>query len=264
LLAQADGTVPPLVRAKAEVAAGRLSWCQDRDGDALRHYQAALIVYEALEMPERVGIVEGLMGFAERSNGDNTAARARFERARGIADRHDSERLRILVVNGLASIAADEGDLASARRGKESSLQSARAVGDQFLVALMAASLGKVCYQTGDYQAARMYVRESLAISRELGNKWVVPYAIELLADICAHEKDTQKSVRLYGAASAQREALAMSFSVTDRLPHEQALDRLRQQLPHEAFDREWQSGRALDLRASVELALQDGHMKQS
>jgi tetratricopeptide (TPR) repeat protein len=258
LLAMIDATVPPLVRAKAEVAAGRLSWCQDRDGDALEHYRAALQIYTALEMPERIGVVEGLMGFAERSNGNNTAARAHFERAGTLANTLGSERIRIMVLNGLASIKADEQDYALARRDKELSLISARAIGDQWLVALMAGSLGRVCHQAGDYQAARRYLRESLAISRGLGNKWVVPHVLELLADICAKENDPQRSVRLYGAASAQREALAMSLPVTDRLPHDESLKRLHRLLPNGAFENEWQRGRSLDFVSSIELALHD------
>jgi predicted ATPase/class 3 adenylate cyclase len=258
LLAKADDRLAPLIRAKAELGAGRLSWCQDRDADALKHYHAALSLYEQLQQTERVGIVEALIGFAERSNGNCTAARAHFERARNIAERVSSERTALMAMNGFASIAADEGDYVTARRDKERSLASAQTLGDQAIVALIAASLAKVCYDQGDYSAARKHMRESLAISRELGNKWVVPYAIELLAEIYARENEVQKAVRLYGAASAQREALAMSSSVLEGPSYQRALDRLHQLIPEETYQQEWQKGRSLDLKTSLELAMQD------
>jgi hypothetical protein len=101
-------------------------------------------------------------------------------------------------------------------------------------------------------------MRESLTISRELGNKWVVPFAIEVLGEICAKENEARKAVRLYAAASAQREALAMSFSVMERTPYQQALSRLQGMISSESFESEWQKGRSLDFQASVELAIGD------
>ncbi len=212
LLAKTDDTMDPLVRAKAEVGAGRLSWCQDRDADALRHYHTALAIYEAARMTEQIGSVEALLGFAERSNGNGSAGRAHFERAKAIGEEQHLARVTAMAMHGLASLAADDGDFIRARQDKEKGLISARASGDEWVVALIAASLGKDCFGQGDFVAARKFLRESLAISRDLGNKWVVPYAIELLGDICANESEAQKAVQLYGAASAQREALGCPF----------------------------------------------------
>jgi predicted ATPase/class 3 adenylate cyclase len=263
LLAGADDSIDPVVRAKAEVGAGRLSWCQDRDADALRHYRSALVIYEEARMMEQIGLVEALLGFAERSNGNSAAGRAHFERAKAIAEGQRSEGVMVMAVNGLASLAADEGNFVHARHEKEQSLVSARTLGDQWVVALVAASLGKVCIGQGDFVAARKFMRQSLAISRDLGNKWVVPYAVELLGDICANENQPRKAVQLYGAASAQREALAMSFSVMERNPYQHALDRLRRLVASQVFESEWQKGRSLDFKASIELAMEDAPTKQ-
>jgi predicted ATPase/class 3 adenylate cyclase len=264
LLAQAVPSVDPLVRAKAEVGAGRLAWCQDRDADAIGHFGTALAIYENARALPQIGFVEALLGFAERSNGNHPKARNHFDRSRAIAEEQHSERVISMAVNGLASLAADEGKLTLARQEKEASLISARAVGDLWLIALIAASLGKVCYEQGDFEAARKFTRESLAISRDLGNKWVVPHAIEMLGDIHAHEGEAPKAVQLYGAASAQRESLAMVLSVMERNPYQKALDRLHELVPDQVFASEWAKGRSLNFKASIDLALEEAPERSS
>jgi len=256
LLARAGQTIAPAIRAKAELGAGRLSWCQDRDTDALRHYRAAQSLYQNLGMAEQVGFIEAVIGFAERSNGNREAARTHFDRAKDFASEQHSERIMTMAVNGLVSLAADKGDFADARQEKESSLASARTLGDQWIVALIAASLGKVCFGQGDLTAAREFTRESLVLSSDLGNKWMVPYAIELLADICVSESVVNVAVQLYGAASAQREALALAFSATELTPYQKSLDRLHELIPAGTFDEEWQKGRSLGIQAAIELAM--------
>ena len=257
LLARADNTVAPAVRAKAALGAGRLSWCQDRDADALRYYREAQSVYQSLGLEEQVGVIEAHIGFTERNEGNHQAARAHFDIARTIGEKLRSERVLAMAASGLGSLAADEGDFVTAREAKERSLVAFRSLGDQWVVALVTGSLGKVCFVTGDYAAARGFVREALRLGRDLGNKWAVPYALEGLADICAVENHARKAVRLYGAASAQREALALAFSPTERTSYQKALGRLQELVPGGTFDDEWKKGRSLGIQAAIELALE-------
>ena len=149
------------------------------------------------------------------------------------------------------------GAFSAAREAKERSLVSFRSLGDQWVVALVTGSLGKVCFVTGDFAAARTFMREALRLGRDLGNKWAVPYALEGLADICAEEHQAGKAVRLYGAASAQREALALGFSPTEHAAYQKALNRLRELVSDETFEEEWNKGRSLGIQAAIELALE-------
>jgi len=258
LLAKADGNVTPEVRAKAELGAGRLSWCQDRDEDALRHFRAAKTIYDGLGKREMVGLIEAFLGFTERNDANNAAAREHFERARTIGEEIQSRRLLLIAQNGLGSLAGDDGDFVTAREVKEKSLAGARVLADHWIVSLISGSLGRLCFLAGDYAASRNYIREALTLARELGNKWSVPYALEGLGDICSRENQGFKAVRLYGAASAQREALALAFSPTETENYKNALARLHAVVPDaEVFDREWQAGRALSIQAAVDLAME-------
>jgi predicted ATPase/class 3 adenylate cyclase len=255
LLAKADPSVPKAIRAKAELGAARLSWSQDRDPDARRHYHTALELYRDLGAREQMGIIEAQLGFTERNDGNPAKAREHLERARTIGEELHSVRVLGTVDSGLGSLAGDEGDFATASAAKERSLVAFRSLGDQWVVALITGSLARACYQAGDYAAARTFVREALLSLRDLGNKWAVPYAIEGVADICAREGDGAKAVRLYGAASAQRESLALSFSKLEQAAYARAMDRLHELVTEEVFVHEWHQGRTLSFAAAIELA---------
>jgi tetratricopeptide (TPR) repeat protein len=205
-------------------------------------------------MAEQVGIIEALLGFTERDEANPDAARAHFYRALSIAEEQRRERVLAMALNGLGSLAADEGDFAEARQAKERSLAMIRSLGDHWVVALITGSLGRICSLAGDQASARKFLREFLIIARDLGNKWTMPYAVEALADICAQEKQSAKAVQLYAAALTQRKRLALPFSGRELAAHQAALASLHQQLPDEVFDHEWNTGSSLELQAAVEL----------
>ena len=167
-------------------------------------------------------------------------------------------RLAMMIVFGMSVLlAADEGGFAKDREAKERSLASFRSLGDQWMVVLVTGTLARTCFLAGDYSAARGFMREAVKLGRALGNKWAVPYAIEGLADICAKENQAQKAVQLYGAASALREALGLSFSASERTSYQSALDQLHERVADESFNREWERGRSLRLQEAVELAME-------
>jgi predicted ATPase/class 3 adenylate cyclase len=256
LLARADESISPLVRAKAELGAARLSWAQDRDQEAMKHYRAAQTLYESLDMKADVALMEAYLGYTERNEGNNEGAKIHFEKARALGEKIDSERVLATTLNGMGSVLAAEGDFAQARILKERSIQAYQKLGDRWPLSFVTGSLGKTCFLAGDLKASRQYITEALAITRDLGNNWSVPYAIEAIADISAQENEAAKAVRLYGAASAHRESLALAFSPTEQVTYREAMDRLHQVIPVEQFQEEWEKGKALGFQAAVDLAL--------
>jgi tetratricopeptide (TPR) repeat protein len=257
LLRRNIDTIPPLVRAKAAHGAGRLAWCQDRDEDALRYYTEAQRLYEELGMPVEAGFVAAFRGFTERNEGNNDAARVLFEHAKTVGEAEGAERLVAAGLSGLGSIATDEGDFVRAREMKERSLAILRDGGDKWIVGLVTWSLAKACISERDFAAARRYLSESIGLSRELGNKWSVPYALESIADICAAENRGAKAVRLYGAASTQREALGLAFPPAEKASYQRGLDRLHELVPEKQFESEWLAGRSLTAQSAINFALE-------
>jgi tetratricopeptide (TPR) repeat protein len=256
LLQRADDSIPPLVRAKANRGAGRLAWCQDRDEDALRFYGEAQRLFEQMGMPVDAAFVEAFRGFTERNEGNNDGARVLFEHAKTVGETQRSDRLIATGLSGLGSIATDEGDFARAREMKERSLAIFRESGDKWIISLVTWSLAKACISERDFDAARRYLGESIAMSRELGNKWSIPYALESIADICIAEGCGAKAVRLYGAASTQREALGLAFPPAEKISYQKALDHLHALVSEKEFNVEWNAGRALTAQTAINFAL--------
>jgi tetratricopeptide (TPR) repeat protein len=208
-------------------------------------------------MREEAALVEAFRGFTERNEANNDAARLLFEHAKAVGEAEHSDRLIAAGLSGLGSIAADEGDFERAREMKERSLAVFRESGDKWIIGLLTWSLAKACIIGRDFEAARRYLSESIALSRELGNKWSVPYALEAIADICAAEGRGAKAVRLYGAASTQREMLGLAFPPAEKLSYQKGLDRLHELVQEKQFEAEWHAGRALTVQAAINLALE-------
>jgi predicted ATPase/class 3 adenylate cyclase len=256
LLGRAGESVPPAIRAKAEMGSGRLAWCQDRDERAIKHGRAAQALYDSVGMKKESAMVEALLGYTERNDGNNDQARKHFEHAIAVGKEIGSERVLMMAKTGFGSLLAAEGDLVQARELKEQCIPYFKGIGDEWVLSIVMGGLSKVCLIAGDLKAARQYIKDALAITRKLGNNWSVPYAIEAIADICAQEDEGPKAVRLYGAASAHRAAFAIQFSTTDKVYYQKAMDRLHALVPEPQFEEEWTQGAALGFQAAVDLAL--------
>jgi len=258
LLVRADGGVPPRIRARAELGAGRLAWCQDHNEEAIQHYLEARRLFEQIGDQLHAGLITAMIGFAGRNLGHYEQSRECFQKAEAMARELGSDRLMATALSGLGSLAGDDGDLAAGRALKERALALFRSLGDRWIVSVVLWSVGKVCVAQPDHEAARKYLRESLSLSRQLGNKWSIPYVLEALADICAEENQPGKAIRLYAAASTQREALGLSFSVSEQSAHQTALGHLQSMVTPEEYAGEWAAGLALTTSASVALAMEE------
>ncbi len=256
LLSRAGIAVSSRLRARAIACAGRLAWCQDRDDLAFGHYQEARAAFESLKLEAEVAACEAYLGFITRNELRREEAWNHFAVADDLATRLNIARVRALVLNGRGSLAADEGRLEEARRLKEEASDRFRVAGDRWVVGLIVGSLGRVCVALGDLPAARRHLHEAVAIARELGNKWAVPPVLDVMADVVVREGQDSKAVQLRGAAAGLRETLGSSQSQVEREAHDRAMSDLRQRVPPEKFDAEWNAGRSLSLTAALQLAL--------
>ncbi|MBN9690205.1 MAG: adenylate/guanylate cyclase domain-containing protein [Verrucomicrobia bacterium] len=257
LLAKAPDSVDPSVRAKALLGAGRLAWCQDRDQEAHRFYLEAHAHFVKLDQEEYVALTEAYLGFIERNEGHPFEARAHFDQADEIAGVRGYRRVSAMVANGRGSLEVDAGNFVQARAWKEQALAELQEVGDPWIVGLVRGSLGKACVHLRDLTAARTHLREALTIARDLGNKWAIPYVLEVIGEVCFLEGRPDKAIRLYGAASVQREALVLSFSKVERIAFDESLQAMKSAVSPARFEAEWSQGRELGWIAAVRLALE-------
>lgn len=161
----AAATTP--IRARAVAAAGALSAERGLHGDAARHYQDALGMYQAAGDPRGEAEVLHMLGVLRRTLGDWDAAKTHLEAARALHEQLDDAYGLGMTLNDLGIGYAQHGDDGRARELFQRSLDLKRRAQDWQGVAYALANLGAVAATREE--ELRLY-EESLAIKRSLGD----------------------------------------------------------------------------------------------
>ncbi len=155
---------------------------------------------------------------------------------RGIAD--------ALVI--LAYTAFYQGGPDRMRELLDEALELHRAVGDRRGIALGLYGQGWLAIGQGDYVTAHHRHRESLAILLELGHQWFSILCIEGLAFSASQQAHFVLAARLWGIASALREAIGAPIPPLLELMYERVITNVRSQLGQEAYTLAWTEGRKM------------------
>jgi tetratricopeptide (TPR) repeat protein len=119
-------------------------------------------------------------------------------------------RLRAQLLSVAASLAWQQGDLASARKSQEHCLAAWRELGDQAGIQYATGNLGLVAWRQGDTEAALAAYEDSLARAQALGNEWEAAAVLCNLGLLLVYEGEA-------AAGEARlREALAIMRALGD------------------------------------------------
>jgi non-specific serine/threonine protein kinase len=147
----------------------------------------------------------------------------------------------------LSRIAHAHGDLSAARPLLEESVAIARQLGDRgFLLPTSLLQLALVISQQGEHASARPLFEESLMIVREIGDQSGMAASLEGLAGLLTREGALERAARLYGAASALRDATGAARHAEEQTDYTQQLASLRAGLAEDAFEAAFTEGRGL------------------
>ncbi|MCA9878538.1 MAG: helix-turn-helix transcriptional regulator, partial [Thermomicrobiales bacterium] len=156
-----------------------------------------------------------------------------------------------LVLHNLACFSRMRGDLAGAHAYAAEALALARAQGWEWLVTMILVGLGYTVLDLGDVERAITLHQEALALGVARGDLVDMNTALEGLATSALAAVQREPAARLFGVASALRDAIAMPMSPTEQAYFQPLLDTLRVELGAERFTRSWTAGR-LQPRASA------------
>jgi hypothetical protein len=138
----------------------------------------------------------------------------------------------------------------------DESAVTARAIRDNWALALPLRNLGIVAFRQGDYPEAARLLRETLLILRDLKEKWFISRSLETLAEILALQGDSERAARLFGAGEALREAVGASVLPFYRTDYDSAVESVRQRLGQDALRAKWSEGRTMTLEQAITYAL--------
>lgn len=229
---------------------------------------------------------------------DNAIARAWLEESMSLATQHGDDRLAAYASNYLCMAFAGQG-LADGERHGRAALAWFEATGDlygQRLALLLLATsrmltsdlesaaeygldavrvarrfgvdrelgialqvYGTILFQRGDLHAAEQNMYEALECLHRDPQPLFVARAVDVLALIATRRGDVYRAIRLFGAASAERELIGASLFVLDRQRLAPHIAAARDQVGDEAFTRAWEEGRVARIASVVSEVLESG-----
>jgi len=204
-----------------------------------------------------VGRTLDMLGLVALQQGDYATARGLFQQALEIAREHQSEFGTMTAVVRLGHVAQAEGNLSEARAHYEQSLVMQRRWDDKRAIASLLRNLGMVHVDQGDFALAWSRFEESAALVRHLQDLSGTANVLDGLAGLAAVQGQSDRALRLAGAAAAFREALGKSHPRNLQDWVERKLAPARASLGTEGTAAAWAEGQAIGLERAITYALQ-------
>jgi predicted ATPase/serine/threonine protein kinase len=159
-------------------------------------------------------------------------------------------------LNHQGDVARDQGDSVAARSLYEQSLAAFRQLDDRWGMAGSLADLGNLAREQQNYRAADCLYAESLRIFRSLEHKRGIARLLESFACSAAAQLQSERSLRLAGAAAALRQSIGTPLVPGEQAKLEKSLDAVRHALPLAAGRTAWLEGWVMPIEQAIEEVL--------
>ena len=246
-------------RAKALRASSILS---TRTGDYIRaraFAESSIELYRAIGDNRGAGLVLADLGASFHFGGKEEEAIESLEESlrllRATGERWGIAYAQVLLGDTLFRM----GDIERAATQWEESLRLTQELGEHYLMAWSLGGLGDVARHRADYKHATGMFKESLSLYLSSGDKIGPPFSLEVLGLVAAALGDAKRAARLWGAASAWREAINEPlFSLTYHRDYAASVAQARTQLGEEVYASAWSEGHAMSPEQAIALALEE------
>jgi tetratricopeptide (TPR) repeat protein len=228
---------------------------QDARGEAARNQNA------------RLTATLMLLGYLECAVGNFVEARSLFHEALVLTREIGNVLAESTALDSLGFVAYHLGDYPLARKYYVEALGPLRDHGDKHTLALTLIHFGLLLHDEGSNQDALALYQEALFHLRELGDRLLIAQCLEAIAGVLLVTAppagaDAAMAARLYGTASALREALHSPHSPSELPRYERNIASAREQLHKAAWEVAWAEGRAMSMEGAVDYALGCGAEK--
>jgi non-specific serine/threonine protein kinase len=150
------------------------------------------------------------------------------------------------------------GDIERAATSWEESLRLTQELGDHYLMAWSLGGLADITRLHGDYKRATGMFKKSLSLYQSSGNKVGPPFSMEALGLVAVALGDAKRAARLWGAASAWREAINELLPPSYQRDYAPSISQAQTQLGEEVYASAWSEGHAMSPEQAIALALEE------
>jgi len=167
-------------------------------------------------------------------------------------------------LNSQGDVAREQGDYAAAQTLYGQSLSIFRELGDRWGIAGTLADLGTLAREQLNCGEAQPLYRESLKTFQELEHKRGIARLLECFACLAAAQLQSERSLRLAGAAAALRQNIGGPLTPAEQSKLQAILDPARQALTNTASAMAWLEGWSMPFERAVEDVLRPGAASSS
>ena len=158
--------------------------------------------------------------------------------------------------NYQGDLARDQGDSEAAQTMYEQSLAIFRKFDDRWGMAGTLADLGSLAREQGNHPTANSMYRESMKLFQDLGHQRGIARLLELFACSAAAQFDSERSLRLAGAAAALRKGIGAPLTPAEGARLEAGLNPARQALTYTVAEAAWSEGWKTPVDEAIEAVL--------
>jgi predicted ATPase/DNA-binding NarL/FixJ family response regulator len=243
-------------RAKALSGAGLLDWIQGNQAASCSRLEESAALWR--ELGDKQGLAQTLsfLGHVMLGQDDPSVARSLGEESVRLFRQCDDAFGLATSLATLGITALTQEDYAAARVSLEESVATCRESGDDWALSLALRNLGITALKQGDHERAAARLGESLLALKEAKSTFGL-MNVDLLAAAVSMGGDHERAARLFGAAAAAREAVAVYMMPSVRADYDRGVAAARAGLGEAAFDAAWAEGKTMPPERAVEYALE-------
>jgi predicted ATPase/serine/threonine protein kinase len=206
-------------------------------------FEESLVLWR--ELGDQKSIARSLSNLANivKLQGDNAGAGSLYAEALSIFRRIGDWSGVAWSMNYQGDVVRDQGDSAAARTMYEQSLAIFRELDDPWGIAGTLADLGRLASEQENYPTANSMYRESMKLFQELGHQRGIARLLEHFACSAAAQLESERSLRLAGAAAALRKNIGAPLTPAEGAKLEAGLNSARQALTNTVAEAAWLVG---------------------
>ena len=254
------GKILALDSPPTETRANLLRFASDYASSQGDYVKANLLEKEAMEISKSLGDEAGIyysmdgMAMLAGMQGDYARTAELLEEVLVYRRKIGDTMLLVGTINNLAIASYRLGNLESAKLLYAETIEINRAASENKSLAHALNGLGEVHVRLKEYETALQFLHESLLIRYQLGEMKGMTHSLNSIAMCTEYLGDNLLAAKLESAAAKIRRELGTPIAPATLAENENFIERLRNKLGAESFEKAWAEGQALSQSTLLEL----------